>query len=57
MENPMERSEINDNYWDRVAREIIKPYSEGLGEVVIHPKVQERIERCIKNYRRSRPSL
>ena len=56
MENQKERQEFNTLYWDRVAQEVIKPYSEGLGEVVIHPKIQERIEECLRNYHPKNPS-
>lgn len=51
------RQEVNDMYWDRVEQETTNMISEGLGEVVIHPKIQERIERCLKNYRRKKPSV
>tara|TARA_R110002020_G_scaffold465450_4_gene686856 strand:+ start:1409 stop:1555 length:147 start_codon:yes stop_codon:yes gene_type:complete len=42
--------------WEQEAKEIIEPYSDGLGEVVIHPEIQERIERCLRNFQQGKSS-
>ena len=42
--------------WEQEAKEIIEPYSDGIGEAVIHPEIQERIERCLRNCQQGKSS-